>query len=149
MVPGFELTTSRTWSSSHNHWTRAPAHSDSDFLPTYYTQVSGQIPTKQDMNKIMLLYNCSFQTVWPEQKTPNVYKSCPKMISLQKLKLFTPLQKLPKNEGDFKRNAKRKCFSVRVRFHEIKLNIKIWLFFNSTFCFDLLFLFLIIRCKFC
>ena len=28
---------------------------------------------------------------------PNVYKSCPKMISLEKFKILTPLQKLPKN----------------------------------------------------
>ena len=34
-------------------------------------------------------------------KLPNVYISCPKMISQQKLKLLTPLQKLPKNEEDF------------------------------------------------
>ena len=36
-----------------------------------------------------------------QKKSPNVYKSCPNMISLQKLKLLTPLQKLPKNEGYF------------------------------------------------
>ena len=34
------------------------------------------------------------------QKLPNVYKSCPKMISLEKLKILTPLQKLPNNVGD-------------------------------------------------
>ena len=34
------------------------------------------------------------------KKSPNVYKSCPKMISLEKLKILTPLQKLPKNEED-------------------------------------------------
>ena len=27
-----------------------------------------------------------------QKKLPNVYKSCPKMISLQKFKIFTPLQ---------------------------------------------------------
>ena len=31
---------------------------------------------------------------------PNVYKSCPKMISLEKWKILTPFQKLPKNAGD-------------------------------------------------
>ena len=31
------------------------------------------------------------------KKSPNVYKSCPKMISLQKRIILTPLQKLPKN----------------------------------------------------
>ena len=34
------------------------------------------------------------------KKSPNVYKSCPKMISLEKLKILTPLQKLPKNVGN-------------------------------------------------
>ena len=33
------------------------------------------------------------------KKLPNVYKSCPKIISLEKWKFLTPLQKLPKN-GD-------------------------------------------------
>ena len=31
---------------------------------------------------------------------PNVYKSCLKMISPEKWKILTPLQKLPKNVGD-------------------------------------------------
>ena len=34
------------------------------------------------------------------KKSPNVYKSCPKMISLEKLKILTHLQKLPKNVED-------------------------------------------------
>ena len=34
------------------------------------------------------------------KKLPNAYKSCPKMISLVKLKILTPLQKLPNNVGD-------------------------------------------------
>ena len=34
------------------------------------------------------------------KKLPNVYKICPKMISLEKLNILTPLQKLPKNVGD-------------------------------------------------
>ena len=34
------------------------------------------------------------------RKSPNDYKSCPKMISLEKLKILTPLQKLPSNKGD-------------------------------------------------
>ena len=33
-------------------------------------------------------------------KSPNVYKSCPKMISREKLYILTPLQKLPKNVED-------------------------------------------------
>ena len=35
-----------------------------------------------------------------QKKLPNVYKSCPKMISLEKWKTLTPLQILPKNVGD-------------------------------------------------
>ena len=34
------------------------------------------------------------------KKLPNVYNSCPKMILLQKLKILTPIQKLPKIVGD-------------------------------------------------
>ena len=34
------------------------------------------------------------------KKSPNVYKSCLKMISLEKWSLLTPLQKLLKNVGD-------------------------------------------------
>jgi len=47
------------------------------------------------MNGFLLLA-CGVTT----KKSPNVCKSCPKMISLEKLKKFTPLQELPKNVGD-------------------------------------------------
>ena len=33
-------------------------------------------------------------------KSPNVCKSCPKMILLEKLRIWTPLRKLPKNVRD-------------------------------------------------
>ena len=33
------------------------------------------------------------------KKLPNVYKSCPKIFSLEKLKILTPVQKLPNNVG--------------------------------------------------
>ena len=35
------------------------------------------------------------------KKSPNVYKSFPKMIPLEKLKILTPLQKLHMYVGDF------------------------------------------------
>ena len=35
-----------------------------------------------------------------QKKSPNVYKSCLKNISLQQLKILSTLQKLPKNVGD-------------------------------------------------
>ena len=34
------------------------------------------------------------------KKLPNVYNSCPKMISLEKWYILTPLQKMPKNVED-------------------------------------------------
>ena len=42
---------------------------------------------------------CSLPSV-TSKKSPNVYTSCPKMISLEKLKILTPLQKLPKSVKD-------------------------------------------------
>ena len=35
------------------------------------------------------------------KKSPNVYKSCSEMISLEKIKILTPLQKLSKNVENF------------------------------------------------
>ena len=35
-----------------------------------------------------------------QKKSPNVFKYCPKTISLEKWTILTPLQKLPKNVGD-------------------------------------------------
>ena len=44
------------------------------------------------------------------KKSPNVYKSCPKMISLVKLIILTPLQKLPKNVRDLAKLIVAKSF---------------------------------------
>ena len=58
------------------------------------------------------------------KKSPNVYKSCPKMISLEKLKILTPLQKLPKNVGDLSKiivaqgfKSRPKCKNCQVWSH--------------------------------
>ena len=48
---------------------------------------------------ILLPRHCITHSV-TRKISPNVYKRCPKMISLEKLKILTPLQKLPKNVGD-------------------------------------------------
>ena len=45
--------------------------------------------------------NSKGSTSVTRKKSPNVYKSCPKMISQEKIKILTPLQKLPNNVGDF------------------------------------------------
>ena len=38
----------------------------------------------------------SLKAVWPVKKSSNAYKSCPKMIPIDKLTILTPVQKLPK-----------------------------------------------------
>ena len=48
----------------------------------------------------MTIWNVSEGDSVTSKKSPNVYKRCPKMISQEKLKILTPLQKLPKNVGD-------------------------------------------------
>ena len=45
-----------------------------------------------------------------QKKSPNVYKSCPEMISLEKWQILTPLQKLPKNVGDLGKLIVAKVF---------------------------------------
>ena len=44
--------------------------------------------------------NLSPLTSATREKSPNVHKSCPKMISLEKLKILAPTQKLPTTVGD-------------------------------------------------
>ena len=53
------------------------------------------------------------------KKSPNAFKSCPKMFSLEKLKILTPLQKLPKNVGDFGKLIVAKCFKKFPKLHKI------------------------------
>ena len=56
--------------------------------------------------------SCSFVDVYQcdQKKSPNVYKSCPKMLSLEKWSILTPLQKLPKNVGDLSKLIVSKGF---------------------------------------
>ena len=44
------------------------------------------------------------------EKLPNVHKSCPEMISLEKLKILAPIQKLPKTVGDLEKLIVAKGF---------------------------------------
>ena len=57
----------------------------------------GRVCSSKYNNKWVLVSVLSSVT---RKKSPNVYKSCPKMISLEKLLILTPLQKLPKNVED-------------------------------------------------
>ena len=43
---------------------------------------------------------CAPQEQCDQIKSPNVYKSYPKIMSLEKLDILTPFQKLPKYVGD-------------------------------------------------
>ena len=49
---------------------------------------------------ILLFFLPSFMSSLTSKKLPNVYKSCPKIISLEKWKIFTRLLNMPKNVGD-------------------------------------------------
>ena len=44
------------------------------------------------------------------KKSPNVYKSCPKMITIGNFNILTPLQKLPKNVEDLDKLIAAKGF---------------------------------------
>ena len=66
-----------------------------------------------------LTKNCFPDSV-TSKKLPNVYKSFPKMISLKKLKILTPLQKLPKNVKET--NCRLRLWKVT----KIPINRPIW-----------------------
>ena len=44
------------------------------------------------------LGNC--MELFGSKKSPNIYKSCPKLILLEKWMILTPIQKLANNVGD-------------------------------------------------
>ena len=48
----------------------------------------------------MAIYGVSVRNSVTSKNLPNVCKSSPKIISLEKLKILTPFQELPKNVGD-------------------------------------------------
>ena len=52
-----------------------------------------------DMKIIFKLSELCMVVSVTRKKLPNVYNSCPKLISPEKLKILTPLQKLPKYVG--------------------------------------------------
>ena len=56
------------------------------------------------------LQYCSLRSSVSSKKSPNVYKSCPKMISQEKWMILTPLQKLPNNVGKLGKTIVATCF---------------------------------------
>ena len=67
------------------------------------------------------------------KKSPNVYKSCPKIISVEKLKILTPFQKLPMNVGDM---DKINCCQRLQKLAQSPINRPIWSHckLGSIFC---------------
>ena len=53
------------------------------------------------------------------KKLPNVYKNCPKMISIEKWLILTPLQKLPKYVGDLGKLIVAKGFKKLTKVQKI------------------------------
>ena len=51
------------------------------------------------MGSFSVFVPCSSISV-TSKELPNAYKSCPKIISIEKLNILTPLQKLTMNMGD-------------------------------------------------
>ena len=56
----------------------------------------------QDFTYLLVtdLVCASYTSSVTREKSPNLHKSCPKMISLEKLKILVPTQKLPKTVED-------------------------------------------------
>ena len=46
-----------------------------------------------------IFYQITLTSSVTSKKSPNIYKGCPKMISLEKCMILTPSQKLPNNVG--------------------------------------------------
>ena len=49
------------------------------------------VPSEEVVTRMLTYDQCD------QKKSPKIYKSCPKMISLENDRFLTPLQKLPKN----------------------------------------------------
>ena len=88
-------------------------------VPIIFSVTSVFHPNFKDMSNILSLqvqplaeaYIKSSQVASvTRKKSPNVYKSCPKRISLEQLKILTTLQKLPKNVGDLGKSTVAKGF---------------------------------------
>ena len=79
-----------------NIWSHCQPSTFSIFLLPHGAKITFSRRQLQLVKKQLLLVTNSVTS----KKFPNVCKSCPKMISLEKLKILTHLQKLPKNVGD-------------------------------------------------
>ena len=70
----------------------------------------------------MFKFKRNLPTSVTRNKSPNVYKSCPKNISLEKWYILTPLQKLPKNVEDLGKLIGAKGFKKLPKVQKIALS---------------------------
>ena len=77
---------------SYNLWTNIKFNTDLRLKRLHY-----RLHQKQPW--YWIFYKCHLSSV-TGKKLPNVYKSCPKMNVIEKWKILTPLQKLPKSVGN-------------------------------------------------
>ena len=99
---GFEPTTSLTCDVTHNHKTRALNlvllfGQDYTYVSRFWTEINYRLK-RSIITSFAVCADHQWKTfvswpLWPEKKSPNVYKSCPKIISLEKWQILTPLQK--------------------------------------------------------
>ena len=81
------------------------------------------VQTRQVVKEKALKWPVHLASSVNSKKSPNVYKSCPKMISLEKLKILTPSQKLHKNVEDlWKINCCQRLWKVA----QSPINPQIW-----------------------
>ena len=69
-------------------------------VPRYLGTRSFGISTTRQTTTSLRTNRSSNTSSVTSKKSPNVYKSCPKIFSLEKCEILTPSQKLPKNIGD-------------------------------------------------
>ena len=140
-MTGFELRISGIGSNHFSDWATitSPNQSSLNSLWRHVTALQ-KAPEKKSVKRlqsndeiILAKFRASFSAFsiklarWQEQcdqkKSPNFYKICPKRISLEKLKILTSLQKLPKNVGDLGRLIVANGFK---RLPKVQKNRPIW-----------------------
>ena len=62
------------------------------------------------MRAVVSRVRTTLQIQCDQKKSPNVYKSCPKMVTLERCFILTTLQKLPNNVGDLGKLIVAKSF---------------------------------------
>ena len=122
LVYGAGIQTFRTWVITHYYYTRAPSLIEFYLRPfnrylgrRYHGAVgTGEEGTGSPNRQTIF----GMLPVWPVKS-----RQMPKMISLEKLKILIPLQKLPKNMGDWGKLIAAKGFE---KLPKVSINHPIW-----------------------